>query len=335
LKLPFQQLAAHLQRELLGAYLVAGDEPLLVASALDRLREAARARGFEERELHVVERGFRWAEIEAEAGNLSLFAARRIVELRLGSPRPGDAGARALRGLIEQPDPDRLVLVAINAKLDAAATRSAWVKAFEQHGARVEIWPVDRAAMPRWIAGRARELELDMGSGAAALLADRVEGNLLAADQELVKLSLTARGRIDEAAVLESVANSARFDVFRLTDAVVAGEVARALRVLEGLRAEGVQPVLVSWALSREIALLGKLAFALARGESVDRACAQNGVWRNRQPGVKRALQRLRGRRLRRLLERAAEVDRTVKGPQHAQAWDALTGLVIEAVTGK
>lgn len=314
---------------------MAGDEPLLVASAVDRLREAARARGFEERELHVVERGFRWAELEAGAGNLSLFAARRIIELRLASPRPGDAGARALRGLIEQPDPDRLVLVAINAKLDAAATRSAWVKAFEKHGARVEIWPVDRAAMPRWIAGRARELELDMSSAAATLLADRVEGNLLAADQELVKLSLTARGRIDEAAVLESVANSARFDVFRLTDAVVAGEVARALRVLDGLRAEGVQPVLVSWALSREIALLGKLSFAVARGESVDRACAQNGVWRNRQPGIKRALQRLRGRRLRRLLERAAEVDRTVKGPQHNQAWDALTGLVMEAVAGK
>lgn len=333
MKLPFQQLAAHLQKDLLSAYLVGGDEPLLVARALDRIREAARARGFEERELHVVERGFRWADLEAGADNLSLFAARRIVELRLASPRPGDQGARAMRALIERPDPDRLVIVAINGKLDASVTRSAWVKSFEKHGARVEIWPVDRAAMPRFIQSRARELELSMSSAAAALLADRVEGNLLAADQELVKLSLTADGPIGEVEVLESVANSARFDVFRLTDAVVAGEVARSLRVLDALRIEGVQPALVSWALGRELALLAKLDFAVAHGDSVDQACAQHGVWRNRQPGIKRALARLRGPRLRKLLDQAAAVDRTVKGVHHGQPWDALTALVIETVS--
>lgn len=316
----------------MGAYLVAGAEPLLVANALDRLRAAARARGFEERVLHVVDRGFRWAELEADADNLSLFAARRILELRLASPRPGDAGARAMRALIERPDPDRLVLVAIDAKLDAAATRSAWVKSFEKHGARIEVWPVDRGAMPRWISSRARELELDMSDDAAALLADRVEGNLLAAEQELVKLGLTVQGPIGEDEVLASVAMSARFDVFRLTDAVLAGEASRALRVLDGLRAEGTQPVLVSWALSREIALLAKLEFAVAAGESVDRACAQNGVWRNRQAGIKRALGRLSRGRLEGLLARAADVDRTVKGAEHGQPWDALTALVIAAV---
>lgn len=333
MKLPLQQLDSHLQRALLGAYLVAGDEPLLVASALDRVRAGARERGFEERELHVVERGFRWAELEADADNLSLFAARRIVELRLASPRPGDAGARAMRGLIERPDPDRLVLVGINGKLDAAATRSAWVKSFEKHGARVEIWPVDRAAMPRWITTRARELELRLSGEAAALLADRVEGNLLAAEQELVKLSLTTRGAVGEDEVLAAVANSARFDVFRLTDAVVAGETSRALRVLDGLRAEGVQPVLVSWALGREIALLGKLEFAVAAGEPFDRACASNGIWRSRQPGIKRALVRLGRVRLKALLARAAEVDQTVKGVRYGRPWDALTSLVVAAVS--
>jgi DNA polymerase-3 subunit delta len=332
LKLAFQQLAGHLQRDLAAAYLVAGDEPLLVAQALERLREAARGRGFDERELHVVDRSFRWAELESGADNLSLFAARRIVELRLPSPRPGDAGARAIRALIERPDPDRLVIVAINGKLDAAASRSAWAKSFEKHGVRLDIWPVERAVLPRWIAARARELGLELGADAAEVLADRVEGNLLAADQELRKLSLTASGPIDEAAVLEAVANSARFDVFRLTEALVAGDARRCFRVLEGLRAEGVQAVLVSWALGREISLLAKLKFAVLKGEPLDKAFTRHGVWRKRQPDLKRALARLSWRRLSALLIQAAEVDNTVKGARHGQPWDALTSLVVAAV---
>jgi DNA polymerase-3 subunit delta len=332
LKLAFQQLAPHLERELASAYLLAGDEPLLVSRALERVRDAAKARGFEERELHVVDRSFRWAELESGADNLSLFATRRIVELRLASPRPGDAGARVMRALVERPDPDRLVIVAINGKLDAAASRSAWAKSFEKHGVRVDIWPVERAVLPRWIAARARELGLKLDADAAELLADRVEGNLLAADQELRKLSLTASGPIDEAAVLEAVANSARFDVFRLTEALVAGDTRRSIRVLEGLRAEGVQAVLVSWALGREISLLAKLKFAILKGEPPDKALARHGVWRNRQPDIKRALSRLSWRRLSALLRQAAEVDNTVKGAQHGQPWDALTALVIAAV---
>lgn len=332
MKLPLRQLDRHLAKSPAWVYLAAADEPLLVAEAVDSIRAAARAAGFEERDLHVVDRGFRWSDLEAGADNLSLFGARRIVELRLAAPRPGDAGARSIRALAERAGPDQLVIVAINAKLDASAARSAWVKAIDAHGVIVEIWPVDRAELPGWIGARAARLGLKLTSDAAELLADRVEGNLLAADQEITKLALTSSDRrIDERAVLDDVANSARFDVFRLSDAVVAGDAARALRVLAGLRREGTQPVLAAWALSREIGLLARLKYATEHGERVDNALARNGVWRRRQPLVKQAVRRHSWRHLTRLLALCAEVDATIKGVRRGDPWQALTGLVLAA----
>ncbi len=333
MKLPFRQLTRHLQQELAGFYLIAGEEPLLIAQALAQIREAARRRGFDDRELHIVERGFRWAEVEADMDNLSLFSSRRMVELRLPSPRPGDAGARVIRSLAERRDPDRLILLAVNAKLDAAASRSAWLRCIEKNGIRIDIWPVEREELPRWIANRASGLGLQLSIQAADLLADRVEGNLLAADQELEKLALTSENRsIDETVISDVVANSARFDVFRLTDAVIAGDSSRAFRVLGGLRAEGVQPVLVCWALSRELGLLTKLQFSSVRGESIDNALSRHGVWRRRQAGVKQALKRFDWSYSKQLLAKAAEADKTIKGVTPGDSWQALTALVIAAM---
>lgn len=335
MRLAERQLQRHLTGRLAGVYLVAGDEPLLVGRALADIRRAARQQGFVERDLHIVDRGFRWAELEAGADNLSLFATRKIVELRLSSPRPGDAGGRSLRALAEQPDPDRLLLIGINAKLDAAALRSAWVKCIEEHGVVVDVWPIDRAQLPRWIGERAAELGLTLSGDAAQLLADRVEGNLLAADQELSKLAMIPRrGAIDAQTVLEAVADSARFDVFRLSDALVEGDAARAFAVLEGLRREGVQPALVCWALSREIALLARLRFAVERGERIDAAFAKVGVWRRRQPALKQALARFDWPALQALMAGAARADRTVKGAEQGRPWDALTGLLVAAFAG-
>lgn len=330
MKIPFRQLRRHLGEKLAPAYLVAGDEPLLLGEALADIREAAGHAGFEERELHVVERGFDWDDIEASADNLSLFSTRKVVELRLASPRPGDAGARSLRRMLARPDPDRLLLLGIGARLDAATAKSAWVKAFEEAGAIVEVWPVERQELPRWIAERAARYRLELTRAAAEVLAERIEGNLLAADQELRKLSLTEPNRaVDEAAVLAAVANSARFDVFLLTDAVLAGDAPRALRVLAALRAEGVQSVLVSWALARELGLLAKLKFALAAGERIEAAFARHGVWRRRQSLVRGALARYEWRRLKSLLTQALEVDALVKGGVGARPWDAVTRLVL------
>lgn len=330
MKLPLRQLARHLERGPAPAYLIAGDEPLLVAQGVEQIRAAARRAGFTERELHVADRSFRWADFEAGADNLSLFGARRIVELRLASPKPGDAGAACIRALVERPDPDRVLIIAVGAKLDSAASRSVWVKALEQNGVVVEVWPVERGELPDWIRARAAGLCLQLSADAAELLADRVEGNLLAADQELTKLALTMPGvPIGEAEILEAVTDSARFDVFRLSDALLAGDAVRSLRVLAGLRAEGVQPTLVCWAVSREIALLARLQYAAAQGENLDSAMARLGVWRRRQPALKQALRRFVGRSFAPLLAQAADVDGTIKGIVRGQPWEALTGLVI------
>lgn len=333
MKVPVRQLGRHLNETLAPSYLIAGDEPLLVAEAAGRVRAAARGAGFDERELHVVDGAFRWNELEAGADNLSLFGSRRLIELRLPAPRPGDAGARAIRALAADPQPDRMLLVTIAGRLDAAAARSVWVRSIDSAGVLVDVWPVERTELPRWIRERAAGLELDLTSGAAELLADRVEGNLLAADQELKKLALNPdSGRIDEAAILAAVANSARFDVFRLTDAVVAGDAARAVRVLAALRREGAQPALVGWALAREIGLLARLRFAVDSGEALDAALTRQRVWRRRQPAVKRAVSRYSWSALRALLAAAAQADATIKGVAPGRPWDALTGLVIATV---
>jgi DNA polymerase-3 subunit delta len=330
LKIPFRQLERHLRDRLANAYLIAGDEPLLVDEALEAVRAAARGRGFDSRELHMTDRSFRWAELAGDADNLSLFASRKIVELRLGSARPGDAGSRTIAELVEKADPDRLLIVVVAEKIDSSAARTAWVKALEQHGVFVEIWPIERTELPRWLDERARAAGLTLTSAAAQLLAERLEGNLLAADQQIKRLALLAPGsEVDEAQVLEAVADNARFDVFRLTDAVLAADSERAFRVLDGLRAEGVAPVLVSWALAREIGLLARLQFAVAHGESLDNALMKNGVWRRRQPLVKQALARLRRHDFKALVAGAAQADNTIKGAAPGQPWEALTGLLL------
>ena len=311
-------------------YLVAGDEPLLVDETLEHIRVTARRGGFTTRELHVVDRSFRWAELESEADNLSLFATRKIVELRMATPRPGDAGSRVIASLAERNDPDRLLLIGAGEKLDSAAQRTAWVKAIEKHGVLVEVWPIDRAELPRWVQQRATAAKLKLTPAAAQALAERVEGNLLAADQEIKRLALSAAGEaVEEAEVLESVANNSRFDVFALADAVLAGETARAFKILWSLRAEGVAPVLISWALNRDIGLLAQLDYAVRHGDNLDGALEHQRVWRRRQSLVKQALRRFKTRQLAALLTQAAQVDAALKGVFPAEPWATLTGLLI------
>ena len=294
------------------------------------IRIAARRGAFTTRELHVVDRSFRWAELESEADNLSLFATRKIVELRMATPRPGDAGSRVIASLAERDDPDRLLLIGAGEKLDSAAQRTAWVKAIEKHGVLVEVWPIDRAELPRWVQQRATAAKLKLTPAAAQALAERVEGNLLAADQEIKRLALSAAGEaVEEAEVLESVANNSRFDVFALADAVLAGETARAFKILWSLRAEGVAPVLISWALNRDIGLLAQLDYAVRHGDNLEGALEHQRVWRRRQALVKQAMRRFKTRQLAALLTQAAQVDAALKGVFPAEPWATLTGLLI------
>ncbi len=329
MKVPFRQLESHLNRSLAKVYLVAGDEPLLVDEALEQLRAAAMRTGFTSRELHTADRGFKWHELLAGTDNLSLFATRKIVEIRLATPKPGDDGAETLARLSERDDPDTLVLVAIGEKLGQAG-RSTWVKAIEKHGVVVEIWPIDRGDLARWIQQRAAAIKLKLTSAAAQSLAQRVEGNLLAADQEIKRLALTAAGReVDEAEVLEFVANNSRFDVFALADAVLAGETGRTFKILSGLRAEGVHPVQISWVLNRDISMLARLEYAVRHGDHLDGALLRCGVWQRRQPLVKQALAKFRAQRLKALLAEAARVDAALKGVFPAEPWTTLTDLLV------
>jgi DNA polymerase-3 subunit delta len=331
LKLPFSQLSSHLKRGLSGIYLIAGDEPLQVAEATDEVRRAALEQGFEERSSHFVERGFRWDSLMSGADSLSLFASRRIVEVRMATPRPGDAGAKAIRALAEDKDPDRLIIISIQSKLDRNAAKSVWVKTVEGQGVVVEIRPVSRTELPGFIARRAKKHGLTIASDAAELLAERVEGNLLAADQELIKLALILDdGRVDADAVLESVATSTRFDVFRLREAVLAGDLTRAMTVLDGLKSEGAPPPLVVWALAQEITLLSQLKLGESKGRRPAELMSQLRVWQSRQAATARALARYSKADLCRLLERVVGVDRAAKGLDVAPVWEAITGLVFD-----
>ncbi len=329
MKFSARKLTDHLAHQLAPVYVVTGDEPLLVSEALKEIRVRARQDGFEQREHYVIERTFKWQELEASANNLSLFSNRRVIELRLPTPRPGDLGSRTLRALVERSDPDLILLIATT-KLDAAAAKSVWIRCIEKHGVVVQVWPIDRPELPRWIAQRAATAGLNLTASAAELLADRVEGNLLAADQEIQKLVMSlGEGTADELAVLEEVASNARFDVFRLADAILSGDAGRAMRVLDGLRVEGIAPALVSWAISRDLCLLARLKVAALIGESEASSLNRPEFRRQRQPLVRNALRRFELDQLTSLLVQASEVDNVVKGTLRGNPWDELIRLVM------
>lgn len=312
-----------LERELAPAWLVAGEEPLLAGEACDAIRAAARGLGFQEREVFFIDRHTQWSAIAQSAQALSLFASRRIVEIRMPGGKPGP-GATPLAQLVEASGPELLVLVVVE-KLDRDARGSAWVEAIEARGVHVVADPVAPAQFPRWLGQRATRLGLTLEAGALALLAELTEGNLLAADQEIRKLLLAGRTAADAAAVLESVSASNRFDVSRLTEVALAGNAADALRVLASLRAEGTEPTLVLWAILREMRNLWTQLHPGARLPA---------VWTTSPAAAGAAAGRLRQSNTRaqfmRLAERASRADRAIKGRLEGDGWDELALLAAE-----
>jgi DNA polymerase-3 subunit delta len=321
LRISADQLPAVLARTLAGMYLVSGDEPLLVGEAADLIRAAARAAGHAERTVFFIDRSFAWDELRHASQSLSLFAERRLFELRMPSGRP-DKGAQQLAELAAQPPPDVVCLV-ITDKLDKKASDAPWVKSVEKHGVWVPVWPVQTAALPGWLRARAKQLDVEIEPAAAQLIVDRVEGNLLAAKQELEKLSLLANGQaISADLVLRSVGDSARYDVFQLAEAAAAGDAQRALRVLLGLKSEGVEPTLILWALVRELRGLWQ-----ARERDRLRSADRGSGWNLVATPSPRALSRLKTLPLPRLLMQAGHADRVIKGLAPGDAWSELTGL--------
>jgi DNA polymerase III subunit delta len=321
LRLNADQLPAALARGLAGTYLVSGDEPLLVGEAADAIRGAARAAGYADRSVFFIDRSFSWDELRQASQSLSLFADRRLFELRMPTGKP-DKGAQLLEELAARPPPDVVCLI-ITDKLDKKAGDAAWVRAVDKHGVWVPVWPVETQALPGWLRSRATQLQVQIEPAAAQLIVDRVEGNLLAARQELEKLSLLANGEpITAELVLRSVGDSARYDVFQLAEAAAAGDAARAFRVLLGLKSEGVEPTLILWARVRELRGLWQ-----ARERDRLRSSVRGSAWNLASTPSPRAAARLKQLPLSRLLMQASHTDRVIKGLAAGDAWSALTGL--------
>jgi DNA polymerase-3 subunit delta len=328
MKLNSDQLDTHLEQGLAPVYLISGDDPLLVQEAADQVRHAAREQGFSSREIFHIQQGFDWSQFLQAADSMSLFAEQRLLELRMPTGKPGDAGRKALAEYLDNP-PQDTVLMIITGKLDKSIQATKWVKEVQSTGVFVPVWPIELAQLPRWITNRLRQAGLQADAEAVSLLAERVEGNLMAASQEIEKLRLLyGEGRLTAEQVEEGVANSARYDVFKLVDAALAGDASRCARILKGLRQEGVEPVLVLWALLRELRQLARMA-ADAQNNPLDSVLTRYRVWSKRKSLIKNALNRFSVRQWQQLVQLAGGVDRVIKGAAPGNAWDELLQLCL------
>ncbi len=309
---------------LLPVYLLSCDEPLTAGEAADALRVAARKQGYADREVYFFERTAPWDEILSSAQAMSLFSSRKIIELRMPGGKPGH-GAKTLLEVIRAAGQDVLLLI-VTEKLDFASQKAEWVGAAEKAGAWIDLPTVEAAKFPDWIRARAKRAGLQLDEEGVAVLAARTEGNLLAAHQEIQKLGLAGVSQAGAAEVLASVSASSRFDVFKLGEALLAGDSPRALRILASLRSEGTEPTLILWAILQE---MRNLWLKLVPGAPIP------GVWSSNAAQVPQAMNRFRAapspRALfQRLAERAARTDRMIKGRLQGNPWDELTQLSLE-----
>jgi DNA polymerase III subunit delta len=329
-----EQLGAHLARGLAPLYVVFGDEPLLAIEAGDAIRAAARAAGCEEREVLVAEAGFKWDAFSAASRNLGLFGTRKLVDLRIPSGKPGIEGARVLEDCAAHPGADTTILITLP-RLDRAASGSAWFTALEQAGIAVEVYPLERADLPRWIASRLALQQQRASPETLQFLADTTEGNLLAARQEIEKIGLLLpQGEIELAAVENAVADVARFDVFQLSEAWLSGDVARACRILAALENEGEGVPLLLWQLGEDLHALAAVLASTASGTPAAIAVRNARVWGKRQLAMERAARRVTPSAIQPLLTRLARLDALAKGIGRGNVWDHLRDVAL-ALAGR
>ena len=326
--LRLEQLEAHLARELRSLYAIHGDEPLLSLEAADAIRARARAGGFSQRTVLLAERGFDWSELAASAASLSLFGERRLIELRIPSGKPGTEGAQVIERFCGDLPPDTLALVMLP-RLDRAGQTAPWFQALEANAVLVNVFPVERSRLPEWIVSRLARQKQRASPDTLRFLADCVEGNLLAAHQEIQKLALLLPpGELDFDAVCEAVMNVARYDASKLAEAMLSGNCARLARMLEGLRGEGEAPPRVLWLLAEEIRAVCRVQDGIAAGRSLGEVLREARVWGDaRQALVGKAARKFSRNALLSALEHAAGVDRIVKGVVKGDAWDELLQL--------
>lgn len=346
MQVPALQLPTQLQRGLKTLYTLHGDDPLQQQEAADAIRAAARAQGHSERSVFTVAGAhFDWSAVMAAGGSLSLFADKQLVEIRIPSGKPGKEGSVALQQIAAgAAGNDSTLTLVLLPRLDAATQKSAWFGALDAHGVTVRIDPVERAQLPGWIAQRLQQQGQRVAAGEPgqrilAFMADRVEGNLLAAHQEIQKLALLyPQGELNFEQVESAVLNVARYDPFKLAEAVLDGQSARVQRMLDGLQAEGEAAVLVHWALADDIRALNRVKRAVADGRPLPMVLREQRVWGAKEKRFERVLPRLGPAQLAQWLQDAHKVDGIVKGLKDADwpadPWQALHRLALAVCRG-
>ena len=313
---------------MLPAYLITGDELLITQECCDTIRQHCRKEGISEREVLNVDRSFDWAQLLDSGQSMSLFGDRKLIELRIGDSKMDQKSSAALQEYLGHADGSNILLVSCG-KLDSRSMNSKWVKALDAAGAVIQVWPIERQHLDNWIMQRMRKIGLNADSDAVQLLADRVEGNLLAADQEISKLKILAGERsITADVVANAVASSARYDVFKLIDTALAGNAGNALQMLNSLQAEGGEDIAMLGAVTREIRTLYQCAQQLEQGGGIDRVLDGARVWDKRKSLYKNTLRRLKSAQLGKLLQLATRIDAAQKGQSKENASILFANLV-------
>lgn len=335
MRISTEQLQQHLARELKPLYAVFGDETLLALEASDRIRAKARAEGYTEREVLTADAGFGWSELAFAGNSQSLFAARRILELRIPTGKPGSDGSEALQRHCESPPQDTVTLITLPG-LDWRAQKAGWFEALDRAGVVIEAKPVARKALPEWLAGRLKAQNQEADTETLDFIADRVEGNLLAAHQEVQKLALLfPAGGIAYEQAREAVLDVARYDVFNLGEALLEGDVLHLARMVDGLKGEGVAPPLVLWAIAEEIRAIGRVVNGIAAGGTPPQLWREAKVWGNsHQQLMQQNCRRFSGEQVEAALLHAAKADRMVKGLIRGDVWDELLQLALRFASG-
>ncbi|MDO8178231.1 MAG: DNA polymerase III subunit delta [Undibacterium sp.] len=331
MQLRFDAIDGHLAKTLAPLYVITSDEYLLALEAADKIRRAAKAQGFLEREILTVERSFKWGALLAANQSQSLFGDKKLIDLRIPTGKPGKDGGAALQDYVANLSPDNLTLITLP-KLDWATQKAAWVASLQQAAVYIDIPLVERAALPNWIAQRLSSQGQSVDRQSLDFIADRVEGNLLAAHQEIQKLGLLhPAGKLSFEVIHDAVLNVARYDVFKLNEAMLAGDVARLVRMLDGLKGEGEALPLILWAVAEELRTLLKLKSGMAQGRPLGVMLKEYRIWGPREKLMGPALQRVSLATLQAALQEAAQVDKMVKGLRASKfagdAWDAMLQL--------
>jgi len=330
--LRYDQLPNHLQKKLDPIYIISGEEPLLMQEACDAIRQAAQKNGFSERIILQTETSFNWDQLTTSANTLSLFNSKQLIELRLNHS-PNEVGTKALQAYAKNLPQDKILLI-ITDKMDAKSQQSAWFKALTTTAIFVQIWPIETPQLPKWIAQRLAQANLKADPDGIQLLSNHAEGNLLAAVQEIEKLSLLHKsGHISSEAIAQAISDSARFDVFNLIDTALQGNKQRVIRILTSLKGENIEPTLILWALARELRNLATMAHSLTMGSALERILQEQRVWEKRKPLIRAALQRHHLNNWHTLILYASNIDRMIKGVKSGNVWDELQRLSL-AIAG-